>query len=91
MSEYISLEQYNTYRIKSYAKHVYFPSNEQQLLEIINKHNQVFFLGNGSNIIFSKEYYDDVAFVVFVRILTRILLEVIVLMCRQVLCCKILP
>lgn len=44
MSEYISLEQYNTYRIKSYAKHVYFPSNEQQLLEIINKHNQVFSL-----------------------------------------------
>ncbi|MBK2268218.1 UDP-N-acetylmuramate dehydrogenase [Francisella philomiragia] len=67
MSEYISLEQYNTYRIKSYAKHVYFPSNEQQLLEIINKHNQVFFLGNGSNIIFSKEYYDDVAFVVFCK------------------------
>ncbi|MEY8766682.1 MULTISPECIES: UDP-N-acetylmuramate dehydrogenase [Francisella] len=65
MSKYISLEQYNTYRIKSYAKHVYFPNNEKELLEIVNRHNQVFFLGNGSNVIFSKEYYDDVAFVVF--------------------------
>ncbi|QWU99712.1 UDP-N-acetylmuramate dehydrogenase [Francisella salimarina] len=65
MSKYISLEQYNTYRIKSYAKHVYFPDNEKELLEIVNRHNQVFFLGNGSNVIFSKEYYDDVAFVVF--------------------------
>ncbi|AIT09262.1 UDP-N-acetylenolpyruvoylglucosamine reductase [Candidatus Francisella endociliophora] len=66
MSKYISLEKYNTYRIKSYAKHVYFPSSEEGLLEIINNHQKIFFLGNGSNIIFAKEYYEDeIAFVVF--------------------------
>ncbi|API86270.1 UDP-N-acetylmuramate dehydrogenase [Francisella uliginis] len=68
MSQYISLEKYNTYRIKSFAKHVYFPSNEKDLLEIVDKHENVFFLGNGSNVIFSKEYYDDeIAFVVFCK------------------------
>lgn len=68
MSEYISLEKYNTYRIKAFAKHVYFPSSEQEVLDIINKHQKVFFLGNGSNIIFSKEYYgDEIAFVVFCK------------------------
>lgn len=68
MSQYISLEKYNTYRIKSFAKHVYFPSNEKDLLEIVDKHENVFFLGNGSNVIFSKEYYDDeIAFVIFCK------------------------
>ncbi|MFV9972366.1 MAG: UDP-N-acetylmuramate dehydrogenase [Francisella endosymbiont of Hyalomma asiaticum] len=67
MSEYISLEQYNTYRIRSFAKYVYFPTNNQELLDIINKHQKLFFLGNGSNVIFSKEYYDDVAFVIFTK------------------------
>lgn len=66
MSKYISLEKYNTYRIKAFAKHVYFPSSEEELLEIVSKHDKVFFLGNGSNIIFSKEYYEDeVAFIIF--------------------------
>lgn len=66
MSEYISLAKYNTYRIQAFAKHVYFPSNNDELLEIINKHNKLFFLGNGSNVIFSKEYYDhEIAFVIF--------------------------
>ncbi|QIW09564.1 UDP-N-acetylmuramate dehydrogenase [Francisella sp. LA112445] len=68
MSQYISLEKYNTYRIKSFAKHVYFPSNENELLEIVDRHEKLFFLGNGSNVIFSKEYYDDeIAFVIFCK------------------------
>ena len=68
MSQYISLEKYNTYRIKSFAKHVYFPNNEKDLLEIVDKHENVFFLGNGSNVIFSKEYYyDEIAFAIFCK------------------------
>lgn len=66
MSEYISLEKYNTYRINAVAKHVYFPSSESEVVEIAKKHDKLFFLGNGSNIIFSKERYeDDIAFIVF--------------------------
>jgi len=65
MTQYISLEKYNTYRIKSFAKFVYFPSSEAEVVEIAKKHHKLFFLGNGSNIIFSKEYYgDEIAFVV---------------------------
>ncbi|ASG68602.1 UDP-N-acetylenolpyruvoylglucosamine reductase [Francisella halioticida] len=68
MSQYISLEKYNTYRIRSFAKHVYFPENETELLNIVDKHKNMFFLGNGSNIIFSKEYYnDEIAFVIFCK------------------------
>lgn len=66
MSNYISLEKYNTYRIKTVAKHVYFPSSEDEVIEIAKKHEKLFFLGNGSNIIFSKEKYEnEIAFVVF--------------------------
>lgn len=68
MSGYISLEKYNTYRIKAVAKHVYFPSSEVEVIEIAKKHDKLFFLGNGSNIIFSKEQYEDeIAFVVFCK------------------------
>ena len=59
MSEYSSLENYNTYRIKSFAKYVYFPKNEEEILEAVAKHEKIFFIGNGSNIILSKECYDD--------------------------------
>ncbi|AJC49483.1 UDP-N-acetylmuramate dehydrogenase [Allofrancisella guangzhouensis] len=69
MSEnYISLEKYNTYRVKSFAKNVYFPSCEKDVLALANKHEKIFFLGNGSNVIFSKKYYgDEAAFVVFCK------------------------
>ncbi|MDE5014709.1 UDP-N-acetylmuramate dehydrogenase, partial [Francisella tularensis subsp. holarctica] len=36
MSEYISIEQYNTYLIKSIAKNVYFPTTNQELMKIVN-------------------------------------------------------
>lgn len=66
MQGYKSLEKYNTYRIKSFAKNVFFPKTEVEVLDIVNKYENIFFLGNGSNIIFSKEFYDDeITFVVF--------------------------
>jgi UDP-N-acetylmuramate dehydrogenase len=65
MTQYISLEKYNSYRIKSYAKNVYFPSSENEIIDIAKKHQKLLFLGNGSNVIFSKEYYsDEIAFVI---------------------------
>jgi UDP-N-acetylmuramate dehydrogenase len=64
MTQHISLEKYNTYRIKSFAKNVYFPSSENEIIEIAKKHQKLFFLGNGSNVILSREYYgDEIAFV----------------------------
>lgn len=54
MSEYISLEQYNTYRIKSFAKYVYFPTNNQELLDIVNNHNKLFSLETVAMLFFLK-------------------------------------
>ena len=66
MKGYVSLEKYNTYRIKSFAKNVYFPKSEQEILDIVNNNSKVIFLGNGSNIILSKKIYEDeIAFIVF--------------------------
>lgn len=68
MTQYISLEKYNTYRIRSFAKNVYFPNSEEEIVNIAKNHNQLFFLGNGSNVILSKEYYgDEIAFVVLCK------------------------
>ncbi len=68
MTQYISLEKYNTYRIKSFAKHVYFPASEDEIVSVAKKHQKLFFLGNGSNVIFSKEYYsDEIAFLVLCK------------------------
>ena len=68
MTQHISLEKYNTYRIKSFAKLVYFPCSEDEIISIAKKHQKLFFLGNGSNVIFSKEYYgDEIAFVVLCK------------------------
>ena len=65
MTQYISLEKYNTYRIKYFAKNVYFPSSEEEIVSIARKHPKLFFLGNGSNVILSKEYYgDEIVFVI---------------------------
>lgn len=43
MSEYISLEKYNTYRINAVAKHVYFPSSESEVIEIAKSTINYFF------------------------------------------------
>ena len=57
----------NTYRIKSTASKVFFPSNKNDIIEIFNLSNskKVIF-GNGSNIILSKEYYEDLE-IVFIK------------------------
>ena len=60
----ISLKKYNTYRIDTKCKYLFFPKNREELIELIKylKNNKIKYLvlGNGSNIIFSKEYYDSV-------------------------------
>ncbi len=43
MTQHISLEKYNTYRIKSFAKNVYFPNSEEEIVNIAKNHNQLFF------------------------------------------------
>lgn len=62
--EEISLKKYNSYRINTIAKFLVFPINVQELICILeflrNKDIKYYILGNGSNVIFSMEYFDGV-------------------------------
>lgn len=62
--EETSLKNYNTYRINTIAKFIIFPKTITELQTILNflKENNIryYFLGNGSNVIFSMNYYDGV-------------------------------
>ncbi len=59
-----SLKKYNTYRVDTISKYIVFPNNEAELIKILKelkKENiKYIVLGNGSNIIFSMDYYDGV-------------------------------
>lgn len=59
-----SLKNYNTYRINTISKFLVFPKNVEELIKIIKylKENKIkyYLLGNGSNVIFSMDYYDGV-------------------------------
>ncbi|MGN1358454.1 MAG: UDP-N-acetylmuramate dehydrogenase [Bacilli bacterium] len=62
--EEISLKKYNTYRVNTICKYLVFPKNEEELIQTLKELSQNnikhFILGNGSNIIFSMDYYDGV-------------------------------
>lgn len=56
-----SLKQYNTLRLESKAHLVLFPLNAKGIQEIFQKYNgiEIIILGKGSNILLSKEYYNE--------------------------------
>ena len=59
-----SLKNYNTYKINATCDYLVFPKNEEELISILKeiKSNDLKYLvlGNGSNIILSKEHYDGI-------------------------------
>ena len=62
--ENASLKKYNTYKIDAKCQFLVFPKNEEELLIILKKikENNIKYLilGNGSNIILAKDYYDGI-------------------------------
>lgn len=60
--EDISLKKYNTYRIDTICKYLIYPKEEKELIMILKELKKekikYLILGNGSNVIFSMEYYD---------------------------------
>ena len=62
--ENISLKKYNTYRLDTKAKYIFFPKNIEELIKLLKliKDNKLKYvvLGNGSNVIFKDEYYDGI-------------------------------
>jgi len=59
-----SLKSYNTYRLNTICKYIVFPKDESELINILKeiKKNKIKYtiLGNGSNVIFSQDYYDGI-------------------------------
>lgn len=62
--EKASLKNYNTYKIDATSDYIVFPKNTEELITILKelKKNEIRYLilGNGSNVIFSKPYFDGV-------------------------------
>ena len=60
----ISLKRYNTYNLESYADYLVFPTNEEELITLLQslKENKIRYiiLGGGSNIILARPNYDVV-------------------------------
>lgn len=58
------LKNYNTYKIAATCDYIVFPKNEEELIIILKelKKNGIryLFLGNGSNVIFSRPHFDGV-------------------------------
>ncbi len=67
IKENINMKNMNTLKIEAIAKYYSEPENIERLKDCINfaKKNdlEIFILGNGSNIIFSKDYYEDTLFI----------------------------
>lgn len=59
-----SLKNLNTYKIDTIAKYIVYPKSEEQLIELLkfikSKKIKYYILGNGSNVIFSMNYYNGV-------------------------------
>ncbi|OQX72141.1 MAG: UDP-N-acetylenolpyruvoylglucosamine reductase [Bacteroidetes bacterium 4484_249] len=55
-----NLKKYNAYRLSSVCAKAIFPENEEEIIQIYrnNPDKKIILLGNGNNIILSKEYYD---------------------------------
>ncbi len=64
LEENVSLETLNTYRIKTYSKHLLHPRDEEDVLRFLQyakeKKLDFFILGNGSNVILDDTTYNGV-------------------------------
>lgn len=60
-STYYSLKRYNAYFVDSVCSKAWFPQSEEDFLTIYNDNpnKKKFIIGNGNNIILSKEYYNE--------------------------------
>lgn len=54
-----SLIDYNAYRINATCSKAWFPESENDLQEVIQQNKKCIIIGNGNNIILSKDYYDE--------------------------------
>jgi len=62
----LDLTEFNSYRLKATCSRAFFPESEEDLKSIYsdNPNTRKIILGNGNNVILSKEYYPD-DFIIF--------------------------
>lgn len=62
----LDLTEYNSYRITAHCDNAFFPENEEDLIFLYNnrKGTPKILLGNGNNVILSKEFYPE-DFIIF--------------------------
>jgi len=56
-----NLTEYNSYHLKSFCAKAFFPETEEEIIEVYSQNlgRNIIILGNGNNIILSKEYNED--------------------------------
>jgi len=54
-----NLTQYNAYRVNSHCTKAWFPSGEEEFLQIMTQRPVKIIIGNGNNIILSRDSYDE--------------------------------
>lgn len=66
VAQNLDLTKFNSYELKATCAKAFFPNSEQDLISIYgdNPHTNKIILGNGNNVILSKEYYPD-DFIIF--------------------------
>ncbi len=76
--EDVSLKKYNTLRLKAIAKLMIFPLNLKGIREIFVKFGgkKIITLGNGSNILLSREYYGDDFLFINMKLMDDIFIEI---------------
>ena len=62
-----NLLEHNTYKLTSHAQYVYYPKNVNEIKDIIKQHENIFILGNGSNVIFTQKIYSRIAFIILTK------------------------
>ena len=54
----VSLKNYNTFKIGGNAKYFAETDNAEEIIDLLEKYEKVFILGNGSNVLFSDDGFD---------------------------------
>lgn len=62
--EKFNLFRYNAYRLNAFCRKAYFPESEKDIVQLYCDQNQLIVIGNGNNIILSREWYDE-SFILF--------------------------
>lgn len=68
----LNLIEYNSYKLGAVCKKAWFPNSEHDIINLLKDNGtDKIIIGNGNNIIFSKEYYDQ-EFIIFQNCFNKI-------------------